>query len=199
VTEGFRFLWRNRIIRRLTLFTAAMNFWWAAWTALFVLFAVAPGPLGLAPTAYGTLLVAMAVGGIAGSLWAGRIAGVVGTKNALMLDLVGTALLVGVPALTTNRWLVAGANVAAGAGAAIWVVLVSSIRQRLTPDPLLGRLYSASRLISWGVLPIGAALGGLAAEFLGIQAVFAIGGLASLGLLAGFAVLVTEGDLRPSS
>lgn len=196
VTEGFRFLWQNQTIRRLTLFTAAMNVWWAAWTALFVLFAVAPGPLGLTPTAYGALLVAMAVGGIAGSLWAGRIAQLVGTKNALMLDLVGTALLVGVPAWTTHPWLVAGANVAAGAGAAIWVVLVSSIRQRLTPDPLLGRLYSASRLISWGVLPVGAALGGLAAEFLGVQAVFAIGGLASLGLLATFAVFVTEDDLR---
>jgi MFS family permease len=198
VTDGFRFLWQNRTIRRLTLFTAAMNVWWAAWTALFVLFAVAPGPLGLTPTAYGALLVAMAVGGIAGSLWAGRIAQMVGTKNALLLDLVGTALLVGVPALTTNPWLVAGANVAAGIGAAIWVVLVSSIRQRLTPDPLLGRLYSASRLISWGVLPVGAALGGVAAEFVGIRTVFAVGGLVSIGLLVAFVRIVPARDLQPT-
>jgi hypothetical protein len=98
VTDGFRF--SGEPDARRTLFTAAMNVWWAAWSALFVLYAVAPGPLGLAPSAFGTLVVAMAVGGIAGSLWAGRIAQVVGTRNALLLDLEGTALLVGVPALT---------------------------------------------------------------------------------------------------
>jgi hypothetical protein len=106
--------------------------------------------------------------------------------------------LVGVPALTTNPWLVAGANVAAGIGAAIWVVLVSSIRQRLTPDPLLGRLYSASRLISWGVLPVGAALGGVAAEFVGIRTVFAVGGLVSIGLLVAFVRIVPARDLQPT-
>ena len=197
VTDGFRFLWRTATIRRLTLFTAAMNVWWSTWVALFVLFAVAPGPLGLTPSAYGALLVAMAIGGIAGSMWAGRIAAVIGVKNALLLDLVGTGLLVGIPALTTDPWLVAAANVAAGTGAAIWIVLVSSIRQRLTPAPLLGRLYSASRLISWGVLPFGAAVGGLAAEVVGIRTVFAFGGLASIALLGAFLVLVSDRELEP--
>jgi predicted MFS family arabinose efflux permease len=199
VTEGLRFLWRNRTIRRLTVFTAAMNVWWAAWAALFVLFAVAPGPIGLTPSAYAILLVAMAVGGIAGSLWAGQVARVLGIKKALVLDLVGTALLVGVPALTTNAWLVAVANVAAGTGAAIWVVLVATIRQRLTPNPLLGRLYSASRLISWGVLPAGAALGGIAAELFGIRAVFAVGAITSVALLVAFVLFVREGELESTA
>jgi MFS family permease len=175
-----------------------MNVWWAVWTALFVLFAVAPGPLWLTPAAYGTLVLAMAIGGIAGSIWAGRISRLLGIKNALVLDLFGTALLVGVPAVSTDLWLVVGANVAAGTGAAIWVVLVSSIRQRLTPDPLLGRLYSASRLISWGVLPLGAGLGGLAAEVVGIRTVFAVGGVVSIVLIVAFVFLVPRRDLEPA-
>ena len=196
VTDGLRFLWGHRTIRRLTLFTAAMNVWWATWVALFVLFAVAPGPIGLTPSAYAVLLVAMSIGGIGGSLWAGWISRAIGTKNALLLDLVGTGLLVGVPVLTTDPWIVAMANVAAGTGAAIWVVLVASIRQRLTPDALLGRLYSASRLISWGVLPAGAALGGIAAEVLGIRTVFAVGAVTSAVLVVAFVVIITNDELE---
>lgn len=196
VTDGIRFLWRDPILRRLTLFTAAMNVWWATFYALFVLFAVAPGPLGLTPAALGTLIVAMSIGGIVGSLWASRISNVVGAKNALLIDLVGTALLIGVPALTTNPWLVAVAMTAAGFGSGIWVVLVASIRQRLTPDPLLGRAYSASRLISWGVLPIAAAAAGVTAELIGIQSVFAIGGLVSVGLFLAFLLAVSNDELQ---
>jgi MFS family permease len=199
VTDGFRFLWRNRTIRRLTLFTAAMNVWWATFYALFVLFAVAPGPLGLQPAVFGTLIVAMSVGGIAGSLWASPISRRIGLKNALLIDLVGTALLLGIPALTTNPWLVATANIAAGFGTGIWVVLLSSIRQRLTPGALLGRVYSASRLISWGVLPVAAAVSGIAAELVGIRTVFAVGGLASVVSLVTFAFMISDRDLQATN
>jgi MFS family permease len=195
VTDGLRFLWRHPLLRRLTLFTAAMNVWWAAFYALFVLFAVAPGPLGLTPPVYGTLIVAMSIGGICGSLGAGRISRLIGTRNALLIDLVGTILLVGMPAVTSNPWLVAVSNVGAGAGTGIWVVLVSSIRQRLTPDELLGRVYSASRLISWGVLPVAAAASGIAAELLGIRTVYAIGAVVSIGLVVAFLVSVPAGEL----
>ena len=198
VTDGFRFLWRNPTLRRLTLFTAAMNVWWATFYALFVLFAVAPGPLGLTPATFGALTVAMSIGGIVGSLWASRISNVIGPKNALLIDLVGTALLIGVPALTANPWLVAVAMTAAGFGSGIWVVLVASIRQRLTPDPLLGRAYSASRLISWGVLPFAAAAAGVTAELIGIQTVFAVGGAVSVGLFVAFLLLVSNQELQAS-
>lgn len=198
VTDGLRFLWRDRVIRKLTLFTAAMNFWWSAWAGVFVLFAVAPGPLGLTPAAYGSMVVAMAIGGIAGSLACDRIARTIGVRNALLLDVIGTALLVGVPALTSSPVVVGLANVGAGVGSAIWIVLVASIRQRRTPNELLGRVYSASRLISWGILPIGAAFGGLAAEIVGIRTVFLAGGVTSIVLAILFVILVPTRDLaRP--
>jgi MFS family permease len=195
VTAGFRFLWSNHTIRKLTLLTAGLNVWWATWYGLFAIQAVAPGPLGLAPPAYGALLVALAIGGIGGSLVAAPLSRRLGMKATLALDFVGTAILVGVPAVTTNPWLVAVGNVVAGAGSAMWIVLVGSIRQRLTPDALLGRLYSASRLIAVGVLPIGAALGGIAAEVVGIETVFGVGALVSLVLLVAFFVTIREPEL----
>ncbi|MCI0552259.1 MAG: MFS transporter, partial [Anaerolineae bacterium] len=177
VTEGLRFLWKDRLIRDLTLFTASMNLFWAGWGALIVLYAVRPGPMGLSEFEYGIFLTAMAIGGLLGSVVCERLQKILGTRNALVLDFLGTILLVGVPALTTNPFAVGAAAFFAGLGATIWVILVSSIRQRLVPGELLGRVYSASRFVSWGIGPIGAMLAGFVAEIWGIRTMFGIGGV----------------------
>jgi MFS family permease len=183
ITEGIRFLWKNRLIRDLTLFTASMNIFWAGWGALFVLYAVKPGPMGLGEFEYGLLLTVMAVGGLLGSLFCERIEKFLGTRNALVLDFIGTIALVGIPALTTNAFAVGVSAFLAGFGASVWVILVSSIRQRIVPSNLLGRVYSASRFISWGVGPVGVGLAALIAEIWSIRTMFAIGGVVSIGLL----------------
>jgi predicted MFS family arabinose efflux permease len=196
LTEGAHVLWRDPLLRRLTLFTAAMNVWWAAFTALFVVYAVDPGPMDLAAPEYGLLLTAMAIGGLAGSMGASRVVQRLGLRTALALDLAGTAVLLGVPALTTEPLLVGAAVAVAGFGASVWVVVVGSLRQTLVPERLLGRVYSASRLVSWGVLPLGAAAGGALAELVGVRTVFAIGAVASAGLLVAFLRSVSSADLR---
>jgi MFS family permease len=183
LTQGLRFLWNNRLIRNLTLFTASMNLCWASWGAVLVLYAVKPGPMGLDEFEYSLLLTAMAVGGLLGSMLCERIQKKLGTRNALALDFLGTILLVGIPALTTNAWAVGMAAFLAGLGASVWVILVASIRQRVVPNALLGRVYAASRFISWGVGPLGAALAAAVAEVWGMRVMFAIGGSLSVGLL----------------
>ena len=191
VTEGLRFLWKDRIIRDLTLFTASMNLFWSGWGALIVLYAVKPGPMGLSEFEYGIFLTAMAIGGLLGSAICERLQKSLGTRDALALDFIGTILLVGVPALTTNPFAVAAAAFFAGMGATVWVILVASIRQRLVPGELLGRVYSASRFVSWGIGPIGAMLAGFVAEIWGIRTMFAIGGVVSVGLLILFLSLIS--------
>lgn len=191
VTEGLRFLWKDRLIRDLTLFTASMNLFWSGWGALIVLYAVRPGPMGLSEFGYGIFLTAMAIGGLVGSVLCERLQKSLGTRNALVLDFIGTILLVGVPALTTNPLAVGAAAFFAGMGATIWVILVSSTRQRLVPGELLGRVYSASRFISWGIGPIGAVLAGFVAEIWGIRTMFGIGGIVSIGLLLLFLSLIS--------
>src|SRR5512134_321865 len=196
VTEGLRFLWNDRLIRDLTLFTASMNLFWSGWGALIVLYAVRPGPMGLSEFEYGIFLTAMAIGGLLGSVVCERLQKRLGTRNALALDFVGTILLVGVPALTSNPLAVGAAAFFAGMGATVWVILVASIRQRLVPGDLLGRVYSASRFVSWGIGPIGALLAGFVAELWGIQIMFAIGGIVSIGLLLLFLVFISPRRLE---
>jgi len=60
-----------------------------------------------------------------------------------------------------------------------------SLRQRIVPDVLLGRVTSAYRLVGLGSMPVGAAAGGLVARSFGLPATFVVAGSASaLGLLA---------------
>lgn len=186
LTEGLRFLWRHPLLRTLTLFTAAMNIFWAGWAAVLVLYMVSPGPVGLSKFEYGLLLTALAVGGISGSMLCGWLERRWGARSVMSLDIIGTALMLGVPALTTNPLAIGAATLMGGLGSAVWRILSASIRQSLIPDELLGRVYSASRLISWGVGPLGAALAGLLAELWGVRSVFAIGGVVNLALLVLF-------------
>jgi MFS family permease len=89
------------------------------------------------------------------------------------------------PALTSSPWWVGAAGIIAGTGV-IWNVITVSLRQRIAPDHLLGRVNAGYRLLAWGTMPIGAALGGLLADGIGLRATFlvtAAGALLSVPLL----------------
>ena len=79
----------------------------------------------------------------------------------------------------------------ASLGSVVWNVITVSLRQRITPDRLLGRMNAAYRMLGWGTMPIGAALGGVVAEVWGLRPTFAVAALLHLPLLLGFLV-VTE-------
>ena len=56
----------------------------------------------------------------------------------------------------------------------LWNIITVSLRQRITPDRLLGRLNSCYRLLAWGTIPLGAAVGGLLAQWFGLRLVFVV-------------------------
>jgi len=51
-------------------------------------------------------------------------------------------------------------------------VVFGSIRQRIVPNHLLGRVMASFRVISWGSIPLGALLGGIIGQAFGLTAVF---------------------------
>ncbi|QEO13781.1 MFS transporter [Agromyces intestinalis] len=189
VRDGIAFLWRHPLQRPLTLLTAAMSLVWGAWASVFVLYAVAPGPLGLDTAAYGWMLAAMAAGGIAASAVTARLERRLGTVALLVLDLVGTIALVLPAALGAGAWLVLAGLVVAGAGSSVWRILVAVIRQRTTPAALIGRVYAASRVVSWGALPLGSAFAAFGASTLGVDAVLGISSAVAIGVAVWFAAI----------
>jgi hypothetical protein len=70
-------------------------------------------------------------------------------------------------------------------------VTFTTLRQQLPPAELRGRVIAASRTLSWAGLPVGAALGGAAAEAFGVRPVY----LASSAAIVAIALLLTTGSL----
>jgi MFS family permease len=175
VAEGLRYLWHHRLLRTLAAMTGLFNFATNATFAVFVLYAVGPdSAMGLTEAAYGVLFATLAAGSLIGALLADPIIGRLGRSRSLLLGILGGVGTVGIAALTTIPLVIAAAFLLGGLTNALWNVVAVSLRQRITPDRILGRINSSYRLVAWGTRPLGAAAGGLLGELLGLRAVFAI-------------------------
>jgi hypothetical protein len=86
---------------------------------------------------------------------------------------------------TAAPFLVGAGFFVAGIGIVIWNVVTVSLRQRATPDRLLGRVNSGYGLVGLGTRPLGATAGGVLGQVLGLRAVFIVAALVTLALLAG--------------
>jgi MFS family permease len=186
VAEGLRYLWRHRLLRTLAAMTGLFNFATNATFAVFVLYAVGPdSAMGLTEVGYGLLFATLAAGSLIGALLADPIIRRLGRSRSLLVGLLGGVGTVGVAAVTTIPLVIAVAFLIGGLTNALWNVVAVSLRQRITPDRILGRINSSYRLVAWGTRPLGAAAGGLLAELLGLRAVFAVAAALILGTLIG--------------
>lgn len=191
IREGLRYLARHRLLRTLAIMVGVMNLASAAVFAIFVLYAVAPGPMGLDEIGFGILLTSMAIGSLAASLVVERVERRLGRATILTISVVVSAVTLAVPGLTPNPWIVGASFAMSGVAGVMWNVVTVSLRQRVVPDALLGRVNASYRLLAWGSQPIGAVLGGLIGQVLGLQAVFLVAG-AGTALLVLARTIVTD-------
>jgi hypothetical protein len=68
-----------------------------------------------------------------------------------------------VGALARDAYVMVACMAASAFSATVWNVATVSMRQRIIPDRIRGRVNSVYRLAGWGSLPIGAAIGGVVA------------------------------------
>jgi MFS family permease len=192
IAEGLRYLFGNRVLRTLAVMVGIFNLGSSAVFAIFVLYAVTPGPLGLDEVGFGVLMTALAAGSIVGSLLVERIEALLGRANLLASAVVVIAAATAVPAFTSSAIVVGAAFFFSGVLNICWNVVTVSLRQRIVPDRLLGRLNASYRLLAWGTMPLGAAIGGLVGEVFGLRAVFILAGAMTALLLLGRFIVTDE-------
>jgi MFS family permease len=191
IREGLRYLFHHRVLRSLAIMVAVMNLATSAVFAVFVLYVVRPGPMELDAFGYGVLMSGFAVGAIVGTVTEPAAERRLGRSDLLFLMVIVSAATILLPALTASAAVVFGALALSGLTTIWWNIVTVSLRQRITPDRLLGRVNAGYRLFAWGSTPIGALLGGLVAEAFGVVAVFVV---ASLGILPLLALRATLSD-----
>jgi MFS family permease len=142
-----------------------------------VLVLLATTEWGVREGAYGLFLAASAVGGLLGSALADGEARRFGSARAL----IGAAVVSGVGYLimaSAHSWILAAPAFAlVGVAVTVITVLTVSLRQRLTPPHLMGRVGSAWRGIVWGAAPVGALVAGGVATIGGLRLPLVLAGV----------------------
>jgi MFS family permease len=172
IAEGVRYLARHRLLRTLALCVGISNLANTATFAVFPLYAVDPGPMGLSSAGFGLLFTALAAGSLVGSFFVEALERRLGRGRTLLVAAATFPLNGLVPALTTSAVLVGVAFFVGSALNISWNVITVSLRQRIVPDRLLGRVNAGYRLLAWGTMPLGAALGGIIGRRYGVTTVF---------------------------
>ena len=171
--EGLAFLVRHPVMRPLVITSSLLNLASTGYFAVFVLWAVGPtSAVGLSPAHYPLITLGLAVGAVAGSMVASRLEARFGEVRTILAALTASVLLMLVPVLWPAPWALALAFTLVGITNTVGNVLSQSLRQRLVPGAMLGRIGGASRTLSYGLMPLGALLGGLLAQAAGLATTF---------------------------
>jgi MFS family permease len=180
LAEGFGWLARQRLLRTMAILIGLLNLTLAAATAVLVL--LVKERLGLGAVGYGVLFSCEAVGALAGSVYGDRL---IRRVTATWTIRIGLLVEAGFHlALATSRSAFAdGAMLALfGVHAALWMVVSTSLRPRLTPPQMLGRGASAYLFIAAAGESAGAMLGGVIAARFGITAPYWAGFVLAAGV-----------------
>lgn len=175
IVEGIRWLLGNRTLRALAAITCLSNIVASAQFAMLAL--LAKQVLGLPDFGFGLLLTATAVGATAGGLASSVVSKRFGPGTVLLAGKAGVGVAVLVLGLVANAWVAALMMMATGALVTAQNVVVSTLRQRIVPRCLLGRVLSSSRMVVMIGGPVGAALSGVFANAFGVQIPYVAGGV----------------------
>jgi MFS family permease len=192
IAEGVRYLFGHPLLRVLAIMVGLGNLASNAVFAVFVLYAVRPGPLGLDEVGFGFITTSLAIGSVVGTFLVEPLERRLGRANLLAVSMATMSSTLLIPAITTSVPVIFVVWFISGAIGIAWNVITVSLRQRIVPDALLGRVNATYRLLAWGTMPIGAVLGGLVGEVFGLRAVFLVFGALQLLNVLGRLVVTEE-------
>lgn len=183
IGAGLRAIFGNPLLRPLAIGTATLVGFSSLLEAVFILYLTRA--LGLAPLIQGLVFAIANVGFLIGAFLAERTARRFGIGPTLIATVAILGLadllvpLLGLVPLPAAPLLIA-AQCCFGMALVIFNVNAASLRQTLTPDHLQGRTNASFRVITQGVVPLGALIGGVIGEVWGLRPALLIGALGEL-------------------
>lgn len=156
--EGAVWIANHRVILTFAIMLSVLNFVTFGSLAVLVLFS--QEVLGLDAAGHGVLLAVGALGAVLGGLAGPKVAAFLGGRGTILAALavfIPSFLSVG---LANSAFLAGFALAAMYAGGMSWNIVTVSLRQRVIPPELLGRVNSIYRFFGWGSIPLGALAAG---------------------------------------
>ena len=157
LAEGLHLTFTDSFFRTTTLSTAVSNFFAAGQHAVTVVFLV--DTLHTPTAVVGVLAGVGGVGGVVGAAMAGKLGARHSSGTVWRAALVLVPLFTLLIPMSTPGWglspLVVGC-IGESASIAVASILCGSARQALCPPAIIGRISATSRVVTWGVIPVGA-------------------------------------------
>lgn len=177
ITEGLRVVATNATLRALAGSTAALNVSFGIGGAVFLLYV--NQEVGFDPGVLGLIFALGGVASLAGAIASARVTRF-GLGRTLIAALVVTAVGQGLVPFATTTSLVAvvllvGQQLLGDFAATIYEVNQVSLRQAITASALQGRVNASVRVLETGGTLLGALLGGIGAEAIGIRTMLIVG------------------------
>ncbi|MCX5126768.1 MFS transporter [Streptomyces sp. NBC_00347] len=168
--EGWSFVVRHPVMLPCMLWATTVNFVNAALFALTPLYLVKEA--NVSATVVGIVIAMDGLGALIGSGLATRLARRLGTARVIIVMgfFSGTlALMIPLTTMLGNIYFYALGFSGFSFGVVIGSIMTRTHRQTESPPELLSRVMATVRFVSWGATPVGAAVGGLLAVWLGLR------------------------------
>jgi MFS family permease len=198
---GLRWIFADPLLRPLGLRSATAWVFHGFFGALYLLFAV--DVLGLRPAVLGVVIATGGAGAMAGALLAQRwerrfplgptllATSAIYGLTSFLVPLAGTLPASASPGLSGTVLAVAmlmAAQLIGDMAFTVYSINAVSLRQRVAPPRVLGRVNAGMQLLARGIYPFGALIGGVLGGRLGVRPTLALGAcgllLSTLWLLA---------------
>lgn len=191
--EAISYLWHQRYLRSMVVFTSVVGSAFAFAQASTILYFL--DEQGVAPAAIGFVTAGIGVGALVGSLVAPALVSRYG-RGWVMFSAnfvaSGSMLLV---ALAPGALTAVLAYAMFAFAVSTWNVPWGALRQQIVPPHLFGRVLGIIRMLTWGLFPVATLLGGWVARIdLRLPFLIAAGVVAMAALLA--ARLLVSGTRR---
>ncbi|HEY4568214.1 MAG TPA: MFS transporter [Kribbella sp.] len=200
IREGLAYVARHRVIRAIAVTSAVNNFAFAVASAVNLVFLVRT--LRLSPTWVGIVLAVGSAAAMLGAALTPRLARAFGAERIIWISLVFAGVFGLLAPLAQPGWLtgLVVIGLAAGEfGQIVYAISSVTLRQRIVPSELLGRVGATMRFLLMGLFPVGALLGGVLGSTAGARSTLWIsGGLIAVSWLPVYVVLSrSDGNATP--
>jgi MFS family permease len=170
---GIRYLYEDKTLLKLVLLTATVGFFFSTTGSTLVLFLTEI--LGVTPALFGFVLAAPALGAVIGSVLTPRLSKRFGRTNVMAAVLALSSLVTLLQGASPNVWVFMALMLVGGVAITLWNVLLMSTYHQIIPNHLFGRIHGTRRTLVWGLMPIGAIVGGFIAT-IDLRLPFFVGG-----------------------
>ncbi len=160
---GIKYLFNEKVLRRLVVTTASIGVCYSMGMATVVLFIIKE--LELPKQLFGVILTIQGIGAITGAFMAPRLSKKFGRSRVMTVGITSSSLVLLLQGFSPNIYVFVALATFGGFAVSQWNILLMATYQTVIPNELYGRIHGTRRTLVWGMMPIGSLMGGVLAHY----------------------------------